>query len=154
VDFPPAFSGSWISTSTFGYDFTSNGWVWDAKVREVAESASLTFRQEGDEIKVDVKQKKNGVGFTATGSVKIDPDKNILNISIPLVDYAGTAASWLPSTNAKCISGNKNDWYFVSHSGSNLSNIDTQGLWLGVVANSVVGGDTKDEVLIYHFLKK
>jgi hypothetical protein len=154
VEFPPTFKGGWTSSSTFGNDFTSNGWVWDEKVKSVAESASLTFRTDGDEIKVDVKQKKDGLDYTASGTVKIDPDKNILTISVPLVDYAGTAANWLPTTNTKSISGSKNDWYFVSHGGSNLSNIDSEGIWLGVISSSIASGDTKDEVLIFHFIKK
>jgi hypothetical protein len=37
----PGFSGGWTSPSTFGDDYTSNGWVWDANVRAVAESATL-----------------------------------------------------------------------------------------------------------------
>lgn len=153
VEFPPNFAGGWTSASTFGNDFTSNGWVWDAKVKAVAESASLSFRQDGNDIKADLKQTLDGKPYEATGTVTIDPDKNILNISIPLVDYKGTAAEWLPTTNTKSVSGSKNDWYFVSHGGANLNNVDTQGLWLGVVSNSIAGGDTKDEVLVYHFVK-
>jgi len=153
VEFPPNFAGGWTSASTFGNDFTSNGWVWDAKVKAVAESASLSFRQDGNDIKADLKQTLDGKRYEATGTVTIDPDKNILNISIPLVDYKGTAAEWLPTTNTKSVSGSKNDWYFVSHGGANLNNVDTQGLWLGVVSNSIAEGDTKDEVLVYHFVK-
>lgn len=153
VGFPPGFTGGWTSSSTFGNDFTSNNWVWDAKVKAVAESARLSFRQDGDDIKVDLKQTLDGKTYEATGTVKIDPDKSILNISIPLIDYKGTVAEWLPTTNTKSVSGSKNDWYFVSHGGANLNNADTQGLWLGVVSNSIAGGDTKDEVLVFHFIK-
>ncbi len=153
VGFPAGFAGGWTSASTFGTDYTSNNWVWDAKVREVAESASLTFSLDGNDIKVVLRQIKDGKDFTANGIVKIDTEKNILNISIPLVDYSGTVASWLPSTNEKSVTGNTKDWYFVPHGGSNLGNINTQGFWLGAVSNSVKAGDTKDEVLIYHYIK-
>jgi hypothetical protein len=153
VGFPPDFTGGWTSASTFGNDFTTNSWVWDANVRAVAESASLSFRLEGSDLKVDLVQTKNGSPFSATGDVVIDPVTKILNISIPLVDYAGTTASWLNTNNPKQISGSVNDWYFVSHGGSSLANIDTNGLWLGVIANSIAAGDAKDEVLVFHYVK-
>ncbi len=153
VEFPPNFAGGWTSAATFGNDFTSNGWVWDAKVKAAAESASLHFRLDGNDIKVDLKQTLDGKAYEATGTVIIDTEKSILNISIPLVDYKGTAAEWLPTTNTKSVSGSKNDWYFVSHGGANLNNIDAEGLWLGVVSNSITGGDTKDEVLLFHYVK-
>ncbi len=154
VNFPPDFTGGWTSSETFGDDYTSNGWVWDANVRAVAESTSLSFTQEGDNIKLTLSQTKDGAPYTATGDVVIDPENNILNINIPLVDYAGTAASWLPTTNTKSVTGDTNDFYFVSHGGNNLSNVDTEGFWLGVVSNSTAAGDDKDEVLIYHFVKQ
>jgi len=154
VNFPPDFTGGWTSASTFGNDFTSNTWVWDANVKAVAESASLKFRLEGNDLKVDLAQTKNGSPYSVTGTVVIDPTNKILNINIPLIDYAGTAASWLNTSNPKHISASANDWYFVSHGGSTLGNIDTNGLWLGVVSNSIAAGDTKDEVLIFHYVKQ
>jgi hypothetical protein len=152
VGFPPAFSGGWTSASTFGNDFTSNGWVWDANVRAVAESARLAFRLEGNNLKLDLTQTKNGVAFSATGDVTIDPVTNILNISIPLVDYVGTAAAWLSTTNTKSITGSTNDWYFVPHGGASLATISTNGIWLGVVSQSTAAGDANDEVLIFHYI--
>lgn len=149
----PNFTGGWTSATTFGSDYASNSWVWTKEVREVAESATLRFYQDGSDIKVELKQKLEGKDRTAVGTVKIDPDKSILNINIPLIDYAGTPAAWLSTTNTKSITGSTNDWYFVGHGGSNLSNINTNGFWLGVVSNSVAAGDAKDEVLIYHFVK-
>lgn len=154
VNFPPDFTGGWTSPETFGDDYTTNNWVWTEEVRAVAESASLTFTLEGDDIKLTLTQTKDGAPYTATGDVEIDPDRKILNISIPLVDYVGTVAEWLPVTNAKTITSDANDFYFVSHGGSSLSNIDTNGFWLGVVSNSIAAGDTKDEILIYHFVKQ
>ncbi|MCL1934433.1 MAG: hypothetical protein FWF53_11555 [Candidatus Azobacteroides sp.] len=149
---PPDFSGGWTTASTFGNDFTSNGWVWDADVRAVAESASLKFEANGDKLKVTLTQIKEGVNYTASGDVTIDPDNGILNFSIPLVDYAGTVASWLGTVNDKSSTGNINDWYFVSHGGNNLSNIDTQGFWLGRFSQSTAAGDSNDEVTIFHYV--
>jgi hypothetical protein len=154
VNFPPDFTGGWTSAETFGDDYTSNSWVWDANVRAVAESATLSFRLEGSNLKVDLEQMKNGELFTATGDVTIDVENKLLNFSIPLVDYAGTAASWLNTTNPKSTTGSTNDWFFVSHGGSSLATIDENGLWLGVVSNSVAAGDSKDEVLIFHYVLK
>lgn len=153
VGFPPDFTGGWTSATTFGSDYTTNSWVWDANVRAVAESASLSFRLEGEDLKVDLVQTKNGAAFSATGDVVIDVEDKLLNISIPLVDYVGTAAAWLNTTNPKHITGSANDWHFVSHGGSSLATIDADGLWLGVIANSVAAGDDKDEVLIFHYVK-
>lgn len=152
VGFPSDFSGGWTSATTFGEDYTSNGWVWTEATRAVAESASLTFRLEGNDLKVDLSQLKDGSPFTATGDVIIDVEEGILNINIPLVDYTGSPGAWLNTSNPKSVSGSVNDWYFVSHGGSTLANIDTNGLWLGVVSNSIAGGDDKDEVLIFHYL--
>lgn len=152
VGFAPDFAGGWTSASTFGNDFTSNGWVWDANVHAVAESARLEFRLEGNDLKVDLTQTKNGVAYSATGDVIIDPVNNILNISIPLVDYAGTAAAWLLTTNPKSVTGSTNDWYFVSHGGSNLNNIATNGIWLGTISQSIASGDANNEVLIFHYI--
>lgn len=148
----PGFSGGWTSPSTFGDDYTSNGWVWDANVRAVAESATLRFELNGDKLNVTLNQIKEGVDYSATGDVTINAADNILNISIPLVDYAGTAASWLGTVNDKSPTGNSSDWYFVSHGGSNLSNIDTQSFWLGRYTSSVAAGDDNDEVLIFHYV--
>ncbi len=152
VNFPPDFTGGWTSASTFGTDYVSNDWVWTEATRAVAESASLTFRLEGNNLKVDLVQTKDGSPFSATGDVVIDSDNKLLNISIPLIDYAGTPASWLNTSNPKSITGSTNDWYFVSHGGSSLATINTNGLWLGVIANSIAAGDSKDEVLIFHYL--
>ncbi|PTN09090.1 hypothetical protein [Mangrovibacterium marinum] len=152
VGFPTGFTGGWTTASTFGDDYSSNSWVWDANVRAVAESASLSFTEEDGTIKLTLTQTKDGAPYTATGDVVINADDNILNISIPLVDYAGTTASWLPTTNPKSITGDTSDFYFVSHGGNNLANIDTEGFWLGVIANSTAAGDDKDEVVIYHYV--
>jgi hypothetical protein len=35
-----------------------------------------------------------------------------------------------------------------------LSNINTEGFWLGRVSNSIAAGDTSDEVLLFHFVLK
>jgi len=152
TNFPPDFTGGWTSASTFGNDFTSNSWVWDANVRAVAESASLSFRMEGSALKVDLTQTKNGSPFTATGDVTLDVENQLINISIPLVDYVGTAASWLNTSNPKSVSGSTNDWYIVSHGGATLANMATNGLWLGTVSNSIAAGDSKDEILAFHYL--
>ncbi|SEN44305.1 hypothetical protein SAMN05216436_11653 [bacterium A37T11] len=154
LSFPPDFTGGWTSASTFGSDYSTNSWVWDANVRAVAESASLSFSTVGNDLKITLKQTINGVAYNATGTVTIDPVKNILNFSIPLVDYSGTAASWVGNTNDKSITGSTNDWYFVSHGGSNLTNISTNGFWLGKISNSVAKGDSKDEVLAFHYILK
>lgn len=148
----PDFSGGWTSPSMFGDDYTSNGWVWDANVRAVAESASLVFELDGDKLKVELTQLKEGVDYSASGEVIINAADNILNISIPLVDYAGTAASWLGTVNDKSPTGNSSDWFFVPHGGANLSNIDTQGFWLGRYTSSKDAGDENDEVLIFHYV--
>lgn len=152
VGFPPDFSGGWTSENTFGDDYTSNTWVWDANVRAVAESASLRFYMDGNAMKVELSQTKEGAPYAATGTVTIDPISSILNIDILLVDYAGTSAAWLGTTNPKALTGNEHDWYFASHGGSNLGNISTNGFWLGRVTNSTADGDSSDEILIFHYV--
>jgi hypothetical protein len=68
------------------------------------------------------------------------------------VDYSGTPAAWLDTTNPKSLTGSEYDWYFVSHGGSNLSNINTNGFWLGKVSKSTAAQDDDDEVLIFHYI--
>ncbi|WP_262248836.1 hypothetical protein [Parapedobacter soli] len=126
--------------------------MWDANVRAVAESATLRFFVTGDQLQVELKQTKAGQPYSATGDVSIDTEGNILNIGIPLVDYSGTAAEWVGSTNDKSVTGSTNDWYFVSHGGSNLGNIDAQGFWLGRVSQAKTQGDNNDEVLVFHYV--
>lgn len=152
VDFPPSFSGGWTDANTFGSDYTTNSWVWDANVRAVAESAKLYFKLEGDQLKLELTQIKNGLPSKLVGDVVINPTNNRLNINIPLVDYIGTAAAWLPTTNSKSVTTSQNDWYFVPHGGANLSNISTNGIWLGAVANAKAHGDDKDEVIAFHYV--
>ncbi len=140
----PDFTGGWTTSSTFGDDYTSNGWVWDESVRNIAESASITFYEENGEIKVDVAQTlttehqdesenwiTDGVdnSYSVTGTVTIDTETGILTIDVPLISYAGSPARWLGSN------GNEGQWYFVSHGGSSLSTIDENGLWLGYTTN-------------------
>jgi hypothetical protein len=153
VGAPPDFTGGWTSASTFGDDVTSNSWVWDAATKAIAESASLKFEKDGSNLKLTLRQLKEGVDFTSVGTVTIDVDNSILNISIPLVDYTGAAASWTGTVNDKSPTGDEHDWYFVSHGGSNLSNIDTEGFWLGRFSQSIAAGDGADEILIFHFVK-
>jgi len=159
------FTGGWTSASTFGTDFTSNGWVWNEKTRAIAESATLKFEADGAGIKVTLKQDVYDAGGavaetgkTITGKVVIDPDKPSMKFEFPLTDYTGSAGGWLNKDNPKGANWTKalelNEWIFVPHGGSSLSNIDTNGFWLGVVANAVAGGDTKDELLIFHYVKK
>jgi hypothetical protein len=45
-----------------------------------------------------------------------------------------------------------NEWIFASHGGATLSNIATNGMWLGAVSNSTAAGDSKDEVLVFHYV--
>jgi hypothetical protein len=145
VGLPPEFSGGWTSPDTFG-DKTDNTWVWDANVKAVAESATLKFEANGDKLELTLKQKREGVDITVTGEVTIDPVHSILNINIPLVDYAGTVADWIGALNDKSPTGDVHDWYFVSHGGSNLSNIDTEGFWLGRIQ------DENSESIIFHYI--
>lgn len=156
VGFPPDFTGGWtVADTNFGGDnYTANSWIWTQDTRNVCESVTLAFTEESGVIKLTLNQKKEGVDYSAKGDVLIDAAKNILNISIPLVDYAGTPAAWVGTTNEKSVTGNTHDWYFVSHDGATLANIATKGFWLGKVSNSIAAGDTKDEILLFHFVVK
>jgi hypothetical protein len=147
----PDFAGGWTSASTFGEDVTSNAWVYDANVRAVAESASLRFYADGAGLKAEIKQTvfADGITRTETGDVTFFPDNNVIRISIPLINYSGTAASWTGDTNPASTTGDSRDWYFVSHGDSNLSNIATNGFWLGRT-----NPDNHDETVVFHFVEK
>lgn len=158
------FTGGWTTPTTFGTDYTTNGWVWNEMTRTIAESASLRFEADGAGIKViftqDVYDEAGDVieaPRTVSGKVVIDPDKPSMKFEFPLVNYTGSAGAWLNTDNAKGANWTKaleqNEWIVVPHGGSSLASIDTDGLWLGIVANAVAGGDTKDELLIFHYVK-
>ncbi len=154
----PNFTGGWTSSSTFGTDYTSNSWVWNATTAEIASSASLQFTLSGNQIQLTVKQKlykehqtTNESGesiwvtdqvidnFTNSGSVTVNAEDQTLAISIPLIDYSGSPARWLSST------GNEGVWYLVPHGGSTYTNVETNGIWLGYTSKT-------DETTILHYV--
>ena len=157
-------TGGWTSASTFGTDFTSNSWVWDEATSNIAKSATLKFEADGDDIKVTLIQNLTDAegnvtnGYTVTGKVTINPDAPSMKFEFPLVNYTGGAGAWLNSANPKgahwTTALSEYEWIFVSHGGSNLSNINTNGFWLGAVANATAAGDSKDEVLAFHYILK
>jgi hypothetical protein len=149
-------TGGWTSASTFGTDFTSNSWVWNEATSNIAKSASLKFEAAGSDIKVTLTQDLRDAagnittaGYTVSGKVTINPDIPSLTFEFPLVNYTGSPASWVNTTNSKGANWTKplgtNEWIFVSHGGSSLSNINQNGFWLGAVSNSTAAGDAKDE---------
>lgn len=158
-------SGGWTSASTFGTDYTSNGWIWNEKTRAIAESASIKFEADGSGIKATLTQDiydANGVlttaGYSVSGKVTINPDAPSLKFEFPLVDYTGSPANWVNKENPKGVnwttSLSQYEWIFVSHGGNDLSNINTMGFWLGAVSNSTASGDSKDEVFAFHYVLK
>ena len=157
-------TGGWTSASTFGTDFTSNSWVWDEATSNIAKSATLKFEADGDDIKVTLIQNLTDAegnvtnGYTVTGKVTINPDAPSMKFEFPLVNYTGGAGAWLNSANPKgahwTTALSEYEWIFVSHGGSNLSNINTNGFWLGAVVNATAAGDSKDEVLAFHYILK
>lgn len=157
------YTGGWTSATTFGADYTTNGWVWNEKTSIIAKSASIKFEMNGSDLKYTLTQDlydASGALVTAgsavSGKVTIDIDKPSLAFESPMVDYTGSAGAWLNKTNAKGVNWTKalgeNEWIFVSHGGNDLSNIDANGFWLGCVSNATKGGDSKDELLIFHFV--
>ena len=157
-------TGGWTSASTFGTDFTSNSWVWDEATSNIAKSATLKFEADGAGMKVTLTQNLTDAegnvtnGYTVTGKVTINPDAPSMKFEFPLVNYTGGAGAWLNSANPKgahwTTALSEYEWIFVSHGGSNLSNINTNGFWLGAVANATAAGDSKDEVLAFHYILK
>lgn len=156
-------SGGWTSAATFGTDYSSNTWVWTEATRKIAESASIKFTSNGTDILATFTQdlyNADGAittaGYTVTGKVTIDPDKPSIGFEFPLVDYTGCPGNWLNKDNPKGINWTKslgtNEWIFVTHGESNLTDINTTGFWLGAVSNAIAGGDSKDEVLAFHYV--
>ncbi len=156
VGVAPGFAGGWTNSDTFGDDYTQD-WVYDESTREIAETASIMFFMDGDQMKVTVSQTlitehqdgenwvtdDTNTEYSVTGNVNIDPEEGILSIDVPLIDYAGSAARWL-QTNGTDNSG---DWFFVPHGGSTLSTINSAGLWLGYTTP-----DKPTETTIFHYI--
>lgn len=156
-------SGGWTSSSTFGTDYTSNGWVWTAATAAIAESTRLTFEQVGDQIKATLTQdlyNSDGTlatsGYSISGKATFNPDIPSITFDFPLVDYTGSPGSWLTRNDPKGIYWTKllgtNEWIYVSHGDATLSTIDTNGFWLGTVSQATGAGDSADQILAYHFV--
>ncbi len=157
------FTGGWTSASTFGTDFTSNGWVWNAKTSDIAKSASLKFEANGSDIKVTLTQdlydasgNVTTAGYTVSGKLTINPDIPSIKFEFPLVDYTGSVGNWLNTTNPKGTNWAKplatNEWLYLPYGNATLSTIDTNGFWLGAISKSTAGGDDKDEILGFHYV--
>lgn len=157
------FSGGWTSASTFGTDFATNNWVWTQKTRTIAESASIKFEAAGADIMAVFKQDVYDADGnlletqkTVSGKVVIDPDKATLTFEFPLVDYTGSPGGWLNRDNAKganyTVALGNHEWLYAAFGGSTLANINTNGFWLATVANATAGGDSKNELLAFHWV--
>ena len=124
----------------------------------------MKFEADGAGMKVTLTQNLTDAegnvtnGYTVTGKVTINPDAPSMKFEFPLVNYTGGAGAWLNSANPKgahwTTALSEYEWIFVSHGGSNLSNINTNGFWLGAVANATAAGDSTDEVLAFHYILK
>lgn len=153
-------TGGWTSESTFGDDYVTNSWVWTADVRQVAESASLTFEQSGNDITAILDYTKfDGTKVNVSGKVDIDTEVSALTFDFPMVDYIGTPGAWLSVDNSSRGAYfteplTQKEWLFISHGDSNLSNIATKGIWLGAISNAKSAGDGKDEILVFHWIVK
>lgn len=157
------FTGGWTSASTFGTDFTSNSWVWNAKTSDIAKSASLKFEANGSDIKVTLTQdlydasgNVTTAGYTVSGKLTINPDVPSLKFEFPLVNYTGSAGSWLNTSNPKGINWKtplaEYEWLYLPYGNATLGTIDTNGFWLGALSGSTAAGDAKDEILGFHYI--
>lgn len=152
-------SGGWTAPSTFGDDYESNGWIWNAAVAEVAKSSSLSFKDNNGTIEATLKYTSaDGTEVNESGVVTINPDIPSITLPFDLIKYPAPA-DWVITNNAK---GNfwttplaANEWIWVSHSavGNNLSNIDEKGFWIAGVQQAAADGG-KDELLGYWFTLK
>ena len=134
-----------------------------AATSKIAQSASIKFEASGSDIKATLTQDVYDAsgnlvtaGYSVSGKVTINPAIPSLTFEFPLVDYTGSPGAWVNKANPKgtnwTTSLGANEWIFVSHGGSNLSNISTNGMWLGAISNSIAAGDAKDEVLAFHYV--
>jgi len=154
-------AGGWTSETTFGTDFTSNGWVWTAATSAIASSASLSFAASGSEVIATLTQdvyNADGTlataGYTVSGKVIIDPTIPSLTFDFPLVNFTGSPANWVVTNDAmgKYFSTPlaTDEWVLDLVSGTSLSTIDTNGMSLGAVDASLAApGGAKNEVLSF-----
>jgi hypothetical protein len=158
-----SFTGGWTSASTFGTDYTTNGWVWTEATSKIAQSARIKFEASGSDIKATLTQdlydasgNVTTAGYSVSGKVKINPDIPSITFEFPLVNYTGSPASWLNTTNPKGVNYTTslalNEWLYLPYGNATLTTIDTNGFWLGCISNSTAGGDSKDEILGFHFI--
>lgn len=150
------FSGGWTAPSSFGSDYSSNGWVWTEEVAKVAESARLSFTNANGQIMASLSYTMfDGTKVEESGIVTVNNDNPSLTFPFPMVNYDGTAASWVGTVNNIGAYWTKpleeNEWLWVSHAviGNNLTNVDEKGFWLGRVSNAVGAGNDKDEIISF-----
>jgi hypothetical protein len=151
-------SGGWTAPSSFGTNYTSNSWIWDETTANVAKSVRLSFAESGSDIKASLEYTMaDGTKVSESGNITINEDVPSIKFPFDLVDYTGTPASWLPRNNSGYGSYwttplASDEWIFISHSqvGNNLSNIDENGFWIGVVSQAAAAGG-KDEILAFWF---
>lgn len=113
----PDLSGGWTGPTTFADDFTSNSWVWTAAVKAGLQDPTLTFTLNSGVVTATKVQD----GVTTTATVNIDAENNTIDIDMDLIAFTD-AASWLPTYGPT--------WHFAKTS---LTNIATEGMWLGVL---------------------
>ncbi len=149
-------TGGWTTPSAFGSDYTSNGWVWNEDVANVAKSARLSFTNANGQIMASLSYTMHdGTQVNESGVVTINNDNPSITFPFPMVNYDGTAANWVGNVNDKGAYWTKplgeNEWVWVNHAqvGNNLGNVSEKGFWLGRVSNAVSAGSDKDELIVF-----
>lgn len=116
-------------------DYTSQNWFWNETVANAAQASSLTFYIESGDLKVDAVDngvEKNGIVVT------IDVENETLTFSEPPLTY-----TWLHTNN----NTGAGPWLVGSRNGANITNIATNGLYLGFASGA-------NEITMTHFVVK
>lgn len=119
----------------FPDDFTSEDWLWNQENYDACLASSISYYMDGDILKADAVD--NGVEKAGI-IVDIDTENGTLTYS-----EAPFTFSWIYTNNNE----GKGPWLFGSYNGASLSNITTNGIYLGFVT-----GD--DEITMNHLVLK
>lgn len=151
-------TGGWTSSSTFGSDYTSNGWAYNETVRQICESTRLTFNGSAPNMTATFSYTMaDGTRVNESGPVTIDTENSTLTFAFDLTNFTGSGVEMYKTNNSEkgaywTKALGTYEWPYVTHGGSNLSNVNTNGFWLGYVSQATAAGDGANELTMFHWI--
>ena len=80
-----------------------------------------------------------------------------MTFAFDMTSFAGTGVDMFKTNNSELGAYwtkplSTYEWPFVSHGGSNLGNVSTNGFWLGYVSQATAAGGGTNELTVFHWI--